>query len=96
MGTRCPAELLGHLTWEMQQQLGRAEGPAGSRVGAQVTLPGLGGPPTADTSCRAQRQLNQQTRVYVKPFVKLSQQIPSINPAPLALVIQRGLIKLSL
>lgn len=52
--------------------------------------------PAADASRRAQRQRNQQSHVHVKPFAKVSQQIPSINPAPLALAIQRGLIKLSL
>lgn len=50
--------------------------------------------PAANTSHGAQRQGNQQSHVYIKPFVKLSQQIPSINSAPLALAIQRGLIKL--
>lgn len=52
--------------------------------------------PAADASRRAQRQRNQQSHVHVKPFAKVSQQIPSINPASLALAIQRGLIKLSL
>lgn len=52
--------------------------------------------PAADATRRAQRQRNQQSHVHVKPFAKVSQQIPSINPDPLALAIQRGLIKLSL
>lgn len=48
VGTRCPAELVGHLTWEMQQQLGKGEGPAGSRVGCS------GHPARAGRSCLLQ------------------------------------------
>lgn len=78
---------------------GRGEGPAGSGDGCSGHPQH---PARARRSCPLQtpptrpRDSKTSSHVYLKPFVKLSQQIPSINSAPLALAIQRGLIKLSL
>lgn len=92
-----PAELAGHL------RMGDATDPEGVKVpqaagmGAQVTpstLPGLGDPACCKHLLQGPETAKTSSHVYIKPSVKVSQQIPSIDSAPLA--IQRDLIKVNL
>lgn len=76
---------MGDATEALEEGEGKVPQAAG--MGAQVTpsaLPGLGGPARCEHLPRGPETAETSSHVYVKPFVKLSQQIPSINSAPLA------------